>query len=114
MKLKADFSKEDLPILIRLINYSYADVEEYKYLTSKEKRIISEEEFNRLFESEKTSWYTIGIKLIPDGILKVKLFFIPNEILDPKGYEGLLFSSLDLCQAECDLLNKLCGDPAHI
>ena len=111
MKLKANFSKEDLLILIRLINYSYADVEEYKDLTSKEKQIISEEEFNRLFESEKTSWYGIEMKLIPNGMFNV--VFIPNQVLDPKGYEGRLFSSLDLCQAECDILNGLCGDSVH-
>lgn len=105
MKLKADFSKEDLPILIRLINYSYADVEEYKYLTSKEKRIISEEEFNRLFESEKTSWYCIEMKLISKETFNV--VFIPKQVINPKGYEGRLFSSLDLCQEECDALNGL-------
>lgn len=50
MKLKEYIAEKHYSILRELINYSFEEIDSYKYLTKKEKEIISEEEFYELFE----------------------------------------------------------------
>lgn len=53
MKLKVtkdQLNDEVIDFLINHFNYSMKDVTSYKYLTDKEKEMISEEDFNNLVE----------------------------------------------------------------
>lgn len=52
MKVNEQILDQHLDVIAELLNYSFGEVNSYQELTDKEKSIISEETFNKLFRNE--------------------------------------------------------------